>query len=723
MPSALLFFLGLAIGTLERELNKPLRLPEHLTYRQVQVKGYITGDTRISYENTRFTLMCQYIRDGDTTYSVSGLLPCTIYSKSIAIPEGSHVIVSGKIKRFRRLFKNSRITDVSLNPKFTHHLITGSKEPLPTIVQRNNPFFENLRNRAVNLIDRYPFGGHGGLLKAMTIGYRDELSPEVKNQFAHAGIAHILAVSGLHVGILALALASLLKFLSIPKNVRIALILVLTFMYAGICGFRPPVTRAFIMICIVSGAFVFERPKNIENSIFIALIIILALSPASIFGASLQLSFTAVWGITTFYSPIMQFIKKRFHLYKIGKYFTGTFIVSVIATIITAPIIAWHFGYFTLMGIPVNIIAVPLTFFIIVSGMISIFLISLGPVISPLAALFSFINGVFLNILSMLSEWVSGLTYASLPAGKVSPLMGAGLILWFYVLSRAPHRKAFKKTALYIPLILLLVSLWYPLLPAGRSDKNTDSVMFFDVGQGDSALVEYGNSHYFLVDTGPRYDNYDTGKSIIVPSLKNAGITHLDGIFLSHTDMDHRGGIESVLESIPTEHIFCRQSIADSLSKVFGSTVTGISAGDSIAFDGGGILVLSPASDEHIWHDNTITGENNFSLVLRFDVSNARLLFTGDIEEDVQRLMVPWGPALRSDVLKVPHHGASGLSEEFIESVNPKYAVISCGMMNRHGHPAESTLSSLIGHGCNIWRTDINGTIRMSFPDQLIATF
>jgi competence protein ComEC len=718
---SVLFLTGMLAFTIHSELNKPLEISDSATYQTVRVEGVVTGSTKFSFGNTRFTLQCKSLVTDTGISEVSGLLPCILYSRKIPIPEGSSISMQGKIKRYSRPFRPYRIRSISSKTNFKYRLVVDATAPDPIIFKRGKSFFGNIQDSISNAINRYPFGGYGNLLKAMVIGDTRELSPATRGRFAQSGIAHVLAVSGLHVGILAIVLNFILSIFSISRKFRSLIIVFIIFCYAGICGFRPPVIRAFIMISMVFSARIIERTKNVENSIFVALIAILVIYPPSLFGPSIQLSFAAVWGITTFYSPILSIIKKRFRLTRGIEYFVGLFVISGIATATTAPIVAAHFKYIPLYGIAANLLAVPMTFAIVSSGMASIFLIFLGATAAPLATLSSFITGTLLAILSLLTEFVSSLPYASIFTGKVSPLVGITLIAWLYIISRARGRNTFKKAAFYIPLALLLVLTWHPLLYTGSFGGRQGSVVFFDVGQGDAALVEYDNSRRFLIDTGPVYGNYDTGNSIIVPSLKSAGITHLDGIFLSHTDHDHSGGLGSILKHIRTDNIFCRRSIADSLRKLFDVRVTGVSAGDSIAFSEGGILILSPPVDEQTFHSKNIIGENNASLLVRFNISGVRLLFTGDIEKVVQRLAVSWDSALESEILKVPHHGASGLQNEFIAAIQPELAVISCGFRNMYGHPAATTISTLNKHGCTVQRTDTDGTIRILLPSMKIT--
>jgi competence protein ComEC len=250
--------------------------------------------------------------------------------------------------------------------------------------------------------------------------------------------------------------------------------------------------------------------------------------------------------------------------------------------------------------------------------------------------------------------------------------------------------------------------------------QKSGSVVFFDVGQGDAALVTYGNTRHFLVDTGPQYGQNDTGTAVIVQNLKNAGITHLDGVFLSHTHADHTGGLDTVLKNIRVDHIFCRQSIADSLRVLFGNNVSGISAGDSLAFDGGGICILSPWSA--LQNENFVE-ENNCSLLIRFHIYGLRLLFTGDIEQEIQHHLLVWETALESDVLKVPHHGATGLYGEFVRAIQPRIGIISCGSDNRYNHPSETTLATLEQSGCEVYRTDYDGTILIMLPTMDVSTY
>ncbi len=720
---AVMMLAGICVSSIEREINKPLYIPVELTADSVMVEGRVTGSPRHFSGNTYLTLDCSVLNTGSSTYNVSGELPCAIYGKTLLLNEGAILKVRGKIRRIRHLLTERDILRGSARRRYIYRLIADSKSPEPVITVTGGSVFSAIRTRISRLTDRFPYGGYRNILRAMTIGERDGIPQETRERFAQTGIAHILAVSGLHVGILTIVLLFFIKLFSFPRRFRYLLIIIFMVLYAGVCGFRPPVTRSVIMVLLVAGALFSERPKNPENSLFVALIIILAIDPGALTGASLQLSFAAVWTITTFYKPLMELPQKIVRRNRLFKKVYSLFIVSLLASAGTAPITAAHFGSLPLYGIPSNLLAVPLAFLIVSGGMLSIAASAPGAFTEPLAAVLSFFTGVFLKALDLLAEFVSSLPFSTIETGKISLLTGCVFAAWLYILSRSRGRPVFKKALLYIPMVLMLIAAWNPLVSASLKDKPGGTVVFFDVGQGDAALVKCGENRFFLFDTGPRYKNTNIAESMILTALKNTGINSLDGIFISHLHEDHVGGLDSIVRHFRVDRIFCRRALEDSLISLYGDRVIGLSAGDSIAFSEGGMLVLSPGDMPDIFTSGSQSGENNRSLVIRCDTSGVRALFTGDIEKEIQQLMISWGPALKADILKTPHHGARGLDYEFVRAVEPSVSVISCGAGNRYGHPAQTTITTLSQAHSSIWRTDSHGTILIKLPGLTVYPY
>jgi competence protein ComEC len=701
---------GIFAFSAQGSVKQPILVPPHFKFNPVKVEGILYGDARIQSGNTFVILSCKKISTDSTEFRSGGLLPCVLYNRSLFLTDGARVILRGSIKSIRHPFEPLKLWHVPGKVQFTDRLTIDSS-PLGVIITEKGGYFPFLRTTLSNLMNRYDFMGQNGLLQALTIGDLRYLLPETRAEFTQTGIAHLLAVSGMNVGVLAVSLNFLLTFLSIGKSIRLLIVIFLLFLYTGICGFQPPITRAFIMAVILMGAQSFERRPDTEHTLFLAMLFILALDPGTLGGASLQLSFTAVWALITFYTPIMNWSKGKLTAGKYIKPVWGLIVATLLCTVATAPIVAAHFGSIPFLSLPVNIPAVPLASMITVLGMLTTGLIALGTLVSPIAQFFVFITGILLTSLSHLAVYASAIPLASLNVGAASPLFGIGIISFLYILSRSRGRDTFIKALLYLPLTFALLATWAPVAGAFQ-EKEDGTAIFFDVGQGDATLVRFPGGQNFLVDTGPYFKTYTAAESFVIPGLRNAGVKGLDGVFLTHMDSDHSGGLDAIMKNFPVKRLYCTSSVFDSLRKLYDDKTITLGAGDSLSFQGGGITILSSQ-----FHSNVHSKENNSSLVLRFNLEKCSVLFTGDIENDMQRALLPWGAALHADVLKIPHHGAAGLDSFFVKAVNPKRVIISCGIHNRYGHPASSTLTLLNKFHCIIHRTDSDGNIILHRAD------
>lgn len=715
----LLGICGMTAATIERESSPPLILPQEAAGHTARVEGIVIGTGSSRYGGTNVTLDCRTIEIDDKQHTARGILPCIVEDPHPVLTEGSAVSLSGTLKRYRRPIRSASHSPFRLNTQYTHthRLIVRNAPQSVVVLDRRFDPLGSVRRHILESSGQYRFGGHAPLLFAMTLGERSGLPDIDRAVFARSGVAHILAVSGLHVGILATAVYWLLGLFPIPAGRKRWTVITVMILYASICGFRPPVVRAVIMLALVYGAIAAERPRNVENSIFIALLFILALSPSSLFGPSLQLSFTAVWGIMTFYTPIRATILGKRKPPRIITYTVNLIIISAVAQAVTAPVTAAHFGALPLYGIPANLVAVPLAFFIVTFGIAAIAAASLGAFLAPVATVLSFATGLLLKLLASWTSLVAEMPFAAVPLA-VTPLAAFAATLWFVILSRAKRSVLCLRAAVYMPLVVLLIWTWLPLAAGENEGMDSGSVVFFDVGQGDAALVTCGTSR-FLIDTGPRFGGYDAGREVVVPGLVRLGVDSIDGLIVSHAHDDHTGGIGAVLDGIHVKRIYCTAELAETIRGIFDADIMAVSAGDSIAFDGGGIIMLSPVSEGGI-----IPGdENDASLTLRFDAGSTRALFTGDIGGQVQRRLVPWGCRLDADVLKTPHHGGRGLDEEFLKAVSPHIAVVSCGTGNRYGHPSPETMAILTGCVKDVRRTDHDGTVVVRMPSLTTTTY
>ena len=698
----LLFFAGACAGLISTALLAPAEFDVTDVGREIYVEGIVRGASKLHTDGLSFTLDIDELRYDGTGDFNGKQLSCMVYGSGAAAPEGARIAVYGVVKRFKRPVAVANAFFAGRRNAGDFRVVVGPEHPLPIILEDGGSLFTNVRRRLATTADNLGFGGYSSYIKAMTIGDTGSLTREMRDDFSRAGIAHLLAVSGLHVGIVLAGLTILLSLTGLNRNLRAVIIVGILILYAGLCGFRPPVTRAALMCTTLLFAPLFGRKQYSENILFVVALVILAFSPLSLFGVSFQLSFAAVWGIIIFNKAIRRLIPCSGFL----AYVCGIVSISVIAAVATAPVAAWHFGEIPLFGIFANIVAIPLTFAIVSLGLAAMLIGAFMPFFAALAVFLGFCASELISLLMLVAALFRSLPGATVVIGQLSFYVVTGVFAWGYVVSRSAGREGFKKIALYAPLLFLLFHVWQPFFPAIAADSSAGRLVFFDVGQGDAAFIQTAGGATFLIDCGPAYGDYDSGSAMILPSLRNMGVDHLDGVFVSHLHDDHTGGLASVLDALPVSHVYCREQIAASLARKLGRDTSGLALGDSLTFDGGGCLVLSPSDDFETGRDSD---ENDRSLVLLFYVGDERIIFAGDIGPSAQRRLSSWGDRIQADILKLPHHGAGGLERSFVTSVSPEKAIVSCGLDNRFGHPHPETVSLLETAGVAIWRTDLSG--------------
>jgi competence protein ComEC len=697
----------------QTSLRGPAVIPEGFAYRRIVLTGTVTGESRIRSGGTFFTLACGTLATADSSYGIRGTIPCALYGRKVSLAEGATLTARGTVVSLRGPVERSVFTSLP-RPGAPRDRFVIDPSGI-TILAEGGSRFGAARRAVAGLVSSYDFGGHRDLLLALTIGYVRDLSPETRDTFARSGIAHLLAVSGMNVGVVAATVLFVLGLFPLKRRLRLIAAGCLLFLYAGVCGFNPPVTRALVMAVMILGSFLLERPRQAENTLFAALLVILACDPSSISGASLQLSFAAAWTLTTLYRPAAEFLRIDRITNAPVRWMCELLIATGLASLATAPITAAHFGFMPFLSLPANLPGVPLSSVITVAGMAAIGIISLGPLFAPVAGIMAFLTGLLLSLLALIAECGAALPFASIDPGAVTPLFAIAFAAWLYVLSRSRGRPRFRKLLLYIPMTTCLIWTWNPLVgPAAANNRGY--AVFFSVGQGDAALVACGERR-FLIDTGPSFSGSSPAETVLLPSLRALGAGTLDGLVLSHTDSDHSGGLDTIVREAKVERIFCRSSIRDSLAALYGERVYGVDAGDSVSFGGGGFVVLAPSTG-----DPRLRSENDSSCVVRFSCGGSTVLFTGDIGGEVQRTMTAWDGRLRADILKVPHHGAAGIDSGFLDAVSPEVSVISCGANNIYGHPAQSTVEALGETGGRVLRTDRNGTVVVLFPGMKVET-
>lgn len=560
------------------------------------------------------------------------------------------------------------------------------------------------------------------LMDALILGEQGRVDEELMTAFRDAGVIHVIAVSGGHLAILLVLVWVPLGRL--PYAWRAGVALALIGIYGVLTGLAPPVSRAVVMAGVFLIGAGLQRTTDPLNTLSVAAIVILIFSPASLFNAGFQLSFAAVFALVWLHPRMTTFLAARLPRLWSRVWFREPVTVlsmTAAAQAGTFPIIAALFGTFSLVSFAANLIAVPLVFVAMATGFPALLASALGSFPArELAAV---------SDLCMFGIVESSRLFAALPGAVVTvPALPAWMVVAYVALVvylfAAPGRLRWKAATAATAVLALAV--WTPILHA---DDATDlRVTFLDVGQGDATLVEFPNGAIMLIDAGQRTDSFDAGERTIVPFLRARGITRIDALVLTHPDNDHIGGATAVLHRMDVARIVRAWSWApepdalrtDSAARAEGLQMEDVRASARIDLDPSvRVRVLGPSSS-----DNGAEASNTSSIVLRLEHGSTSMLLTGDADDVAERFLIDrWGALLRSDVLKVGHHGsASSTSLEFLALVQPATAVISCGRLNRFGHPAPKLLDRLRAARTRVLRTDIGGAVVLASDGRRIRT-
>jgi competence protein ComEC len=547
------------------------------------------------------------------------------------------------------------------------------------------------------------------LLVGMLLGEKSFIPPHLKEVFAEAGIMHILAVSGLHVGIIAMALLAFLSILRLPKKLKLLTLILILLIYASITGFRPSVLRATIMFILLIGGKLINRSRNLNISLFFAAFLILLSNPLILYDAGFLLSFIVTFSIINI-SPILQELFS-----KIVVWIKNPLAVSTAAWIGIFPLSAYFFSKVSIISIVSNIFIIPLTGIAVILGFVTFFI---GLASISLAGVIANINYLILNLITLIAKSFSLLPFAFIYVAKPSIMVIALYYLTVFLIIEIFYKKTLshkikKKAALIIIPVVLLIIIIQVFYPAGNLKVN-----FINVGEGDCILIEAPNKINILIDGGgtPQGD-FDVGSKIVIPYLRRKGINKINLLVLTHPHLDHLEGLLPVIKEFKVDMVLDSGLICDSSEyKEFISLIQkkGIpyhqaKAGDNFIFNNNlEIFLLNPLYDSDFYDESDF---NNASIVVKLFYKNADFLFTGDIEEAAEKKLLIWQNILQSDILKVGHHGsATSTNLEFLDKVDPSIAVITVGK-NHFGHPSQKIIERLEDKNIQIYRTDEDGTI------------
>jgi len=542
------------------------------------------------------------------------------------------------------------------------------------------------------------------LLSAVTIGSSTRTDTGLRETFGTAGLAHLLTISGTHFGLFSIMLFSIFRMLinALPYNAlqrmtifltpaQAATIVSLPFMlaYFGLSGGSIPATRSFIMISLFLIGLLIGRKSMWLNALLCAACLIVLIDPGSLLTLSFQLSFIAVLfiGFAIRYHDDTEHTPGRMY-----QYLKNMLIITISATIGTAPLVAYHFHYFPVISPLSNLLITPVVGFILIPlSILSSFLY----VMTGTYAFSSFISSLA-DIIISLVHMVSNIPFAAMniPGFPIIIILifYAGFLL-FILLNK-------NRYVLLVPsaVIVLYASIVY-------GSQNGLAITVLDVGQGDSSVIELPDRKIMVIDTG------STGRETL-SYLRYRGIDFIDALILSHPHPDHIGGIFRIAEKVKIREIWYngRHHLPQKLSAI---PLRAMNRGDMIEGNGYTLHIFHPYPEFYTLHGTVHDSVNNDSLVLKLEGQSLSCLFTGDIQEEAEKDIAHLGTFLKSDIIKVPHHGAeSSANRFFLEAVSPHIAVISSGRNNRFGHPHPGMLDAL--RNTHVIRTDTMGAVKIT---------
>jgi competence protein ComEC len=545
-----------------------------------------------------------------------------------------------------------------------------------------------------------------GVVLALLIGDRSLLPQWAAELYQEAGTFHVMAISGMHVGLLALLIYGAVRKAGMDQDPALLLLFVILPMYASLCGGRPSVVRAVLMCLCVSGAKLLSINSPGLNGLALAALILLALRPMDLHDPGFQLSFLAACGILVFAGYIGGKLALRWG--RLGEWLG----LSLAAQIGVVPIMAWHFLRLTPAAVVANLVVLPLAAALMAVGAVVAFMAPvpwIGDAVVWLAWL-------LVKSLTLSSQVALALPLGSLRVPLPSPCWFAAYAMMFSVAIVA--RGKWRGT-MGIGLGLLVVVLLVQPSPPTASDSLR--ITAFDVGHGDALLLEFPGNERLLVDGGGSFRrSFDVGERVLVPALLSRGIRTLDGILATHADQDHIGGLHAVVSNLRVRQFWGGvpawddEAYRELRARIDerGVDFRQLRAGDELIRGEVKVRVLYAGGTDDV-------GENESSLVLLVTYGRARLLLTGDAGVSTELALLRVGQVPRVEVLKVGHHGSQhSTMVPFLEALSPRIALVSAPSTGFVRLPSPWVLRRLKQRGITILRTDRDGAITLSVDKQ-----
>ena len=631
---------------------------------------------------------------------------------------GEIVAVAGRIEPLGRFDEYQRRRGAAVALEAYQFDATGERRggPLGAV--------DSARRRAEAALTQRLAPHDAALLRGMVLGQDERLSDDVRDDFKRSGLAHVLAVSGQNVMLLAILVLAAGAVAGIRLRARLLIALALVAFYVPLTGAGPSIQRAGVMGAAGLVAALAGRPAQRWYALGLAAAVTLAHNPRSSGEPGWQLSFAAVVALLALAPPLRMTLARA-----LPGPVADVAAITIAATVGTAPLMAMHFEQVSLAAVPANLLAAAAIAPIMWLGMLAA---AAGQVAPELATPFNVVNGPLLMAVQWIAHAMANAPAAVVPIALGSPaalaatyvaLVGAILALRAAWQPARARRATAVLAAVGVPAALVV-------FVAGTDDPAIDPpkrgelmVSFLNIGQGDATLLRR-DGVAILVDTGPP-------GGPILQRLAEAGVRRLDALVITHAQADHEGAALDVLRRIPTRFVVnggagWSTAVQRALASAGGSRSASAVGGERariIAAHAGQVLTLGGITMRLLWPpppgpEFRPQGDpNDRALVALVESGDFDLLLPADAESDVTAAI----PFPDVDALKVAHHGSDdpGLAA-LLERIRPEFAAIEVGADNTYGHPTPATLKALEAVD-RVYRTDRDGTVHLRFDKGRVA--
>lgn len=699
-------------------------------------------------ERTRFVVEVTRLRLGAAWVVVRGRARLTLLGEAPEVAYGDEVRGIFRLRVPRR-FGNPGAFDYPAYLATQGVFLEGwTREPVETVAAgRGSTILAAIfRMRALLLrrLDAALPAPQAALLKATVLGDRSGLSPEVNQAFLDSGTYHILAISGLNVSLLAGTFFGLFRLLRASPRLAAAAAAILVTLYAALAGASASVIRAAVMADAYLLAVLLDRRGDLVNSLALSALALLWWNPRFLFDVGFQLTYLATLGILVILPRCDTALAT---LPWVLRWPGESVAITLAATIMTLPILATAFNRVAPVGVLANLLIVPLSGLITALGTAACALLLASPAGFPWL---NQANAWLVDLLLATAGWFAAFPWSAVRVYTPTPGM---LVAYYATISsllavspppghrlgeteraRTGIRRWARRLATVGALALgvqIALRLWPP------AETPTLRLTLLDVGQGESLFLDFPEGRRMLVDAGGvPGSSFDIGARVVAPFLLHDWVGSLDVLVLTHAQADHIGGAPAILRGFPVGEVWSGDTPYSSVAFLW--------VQEYLRHRRIPLRIVSAGSPEIRWGEATIqvlhppprgsrpaqrapfTGlrSNDASLVLRLGIGSQAALLTGDVEREGELALLRRPAPLRTQVLKVPHHGSrTSSSSAFLAAVRPEVALLSAGYRNRFNHPHPEIVERYHALDVRLFRTDLHGAIRVEMKPEGIQVW